>query len=65
MVIVSNSLKTLGLTKLRSIESGIVHLQTEQLCLFDTLNWEAIIGKKNQFSIKKENIAYAQQKCGK
>jgi hypothetical protein len=65
-VITSNSLRTLGLNKLGRIENGIVHLQTDKLCLYDTINWQLILNKTNTFSVKKENIEFIKQNtCGK
>ena len=46
-------MKTLGLTKLRSIENGEVHLKAESLCLHDTINWESILNSKNSYTLSK------------
>ena len=53
MVITSKSLKTLGLTKLKSIENGEVHLKAESLCLHDSINWDLILSTKNSLTYNK------------
>ena len=53
MVITSKSLKTLGLTKLNSIENGEVHLKGESLCLHDSINWDLILSTKNSLTYNK------------
>ncbi len=49
MIIHSKSLKTLDLFKLKQIEKGDVILKTDSLCLSNTIDWEAIINRKNSF----------------
>ena len=63
-MILSNSIKTLGLNKLKSIENGQIHFQTEQLCLHDTINWNLITNKTNSFFVAKTNIDYSKNNCG-
>lgn len=55
LIIVGQSLKTLNLNKLRSIENGKVLISAENLCLDDTINWEAITGRNNSMEKIKKN----------
>ena len=65
VIIMSDSLKILGLKKLKSVENGIFLLQTDQLCLHDTINWTLILNnRKDSFSIKKNNTEYPKLLCG-
>ena len=63
MIVFSKSLKTLGLNKLRAIENGIVQLQTEVLCLFDTINWTSILSRENSLVVSTSNQAFATKNC--
>jgi len=63
-VIVSNSIKTLGLNKLKSIENGQIYFLTEQLCLHDTINWHLITNKTNSIFVSKTNVEYSKHNCG-
>ncbi len=63
MIITSKSLKTLGLTKLKSIENGEVHLKAESLCLYDTINWDLMLSTKNALAYSKSTMEG--KNCGK
>ncbi|RNA35666.1 Epidermal growth factor receptor, partial [Brachionus plicatilis] len=47
LIIAGKSLRFLNLKKLRSIENGEIYLSAENLCLHNTINWQAITKKKN------------------
>lgn len=53
VIIHSDSLKTLGLKKLKTIENGDVHLQTSSICLEDTIDWKPIMNKNNSIRVNK------------
>lgn len=66
MLIISSNLKTLNLKKLKRIENGIVHLYTKELCLYETINWKAILGNDKSFVISNDNQNYTRSnQCGK
>lgn len=65
LIVSSKSLKTLGLNNLKKIDNGKVFLQTESLCLFDSIDWGKILTSVNNFNIKSSNIIYAKENCGK
>jgi hypothetical protein len=51
LIITSKSLRTLGLTKLKSIENGEIHVKAEALCLHHTIDWAAILHSSNSWTI--------------
>ena len=53
IVIQGKSLRTLGLTKLRSIENGEVYIKAESLCLCNTIKWDSILNIKNSLTYSK------------
>jgi hypothetical protein len=62
VIIHADSLKTLGLLKLRKIENGDVHLQTSQICLEDTIDWGAIMNRNNSIRVIKQST---RENCSK
>ena len=60
MIILSKSLKTLGLNRLRRIEKGEVLLKTDSLCLGETIDWHTIIQRKNAFLLS-QNESYTKE----
>ena len=66
VIIISQTLKTLNLNKLKKIENGIVYLHTSKLCLFDTIDWKSILDIEKSFIISDKNREYLQtNQCGK
>jgi len=66
MVIIGSNFRTLNLNKLKRIGNGIIHLYTQRLCLYETIDWAAIVGDKKSLVISEKNQEYTRRKqCGK
>jgi hypothetical protein len=65
MVVIGTHFRTLNLNKLKNVENGIIHLHTEQLCLYETIDWSSIVGDQTSFAISDKNQEYTRsQQCG-